>query len=116
MELVFSINYRVLSTINFFSTKDHSRFVGDEAFNKAKLCVRSYVIGLFIRIRRSHWLIKITGTCKPIQLPRRFFVACVNRDSERISNFAGSEAKFEFFRVLCLHNSEASVITLCGNF
>lgn len=65
MELVFSINYRVLSTINFSSTKDHGRFVGDEAFNKAKLCVRSYVIGLFIRIRRSHWLIKITGTCNP---------------------------------------------------
>ena len=30
MELVFSINYRVLSTINFSSTKDHGRFVGDE--------------------------------------------------------------------------------------
>ena len=66
MELVFSINYRVLSTSNFFSTKDHSRFAGDEAFDiKAKLCVRYYVIGLFIRIRRSHWFIKITGTCNP---------------------------------------------------
>lgn len=26
MELVFSINYRVLSTINIFSTNDHRRF------------------------------------------------------------------------------------------
>ena len=39
-------------------------------------------------MRRSDWSMKITEDVQPIQLPRRFFVACVNKDSERISNFS----------------------------
>ena len=39
-------------------------------------------------MRWSDWSMKITEDVQPIQLPRRFFVACVNKDSERISNFS----------------------------
>ena len=86
-----------------------------QAMKRSTKQSHSYVIGLFIRIRRFHWLIKITGTCNPFNCRGGFSLHVSTATRNEFQILQDQRLNFNSLRVLWLYNREAGVITLCGN-